>query len=164
MLILSFIIFVGSIVAMSWMVFRLFPELSQVTIVHHKHFSFLGIENVHILEYKKPAEVLRKNFFIFLEKTLRRMRSFILKMDNINSRALEFIQQKHHALQSSEAIHSHAIPTHIEPPKKETLSEPFHSENSIEVRNIKRPVRAIHREIHAYKRKGLIDIQPPKVE
>lgn len=111
MLILSFIIFFGSIVAMGWMVFRLFPKLAQITVVHHKHFSFLGIENVHILEYRAPAEILRKNFFIFLEKMLRRIRSFILKMDTVNSRALEFIQHKRQTIQSSESVESHDAET-----------------------------------------------------
>ena len=103
MLIISFIIFLFSILGIFWMVYRMFPELAHVSIVQHKKFSFFGIEEIHILQYKHPSEVLKKNIYVFFEKTLRRIRFVILKLDNILSKNIEKVQQKNQALDVSEA-------------------------------------------------------------
>ena len=100
MLLLSFILFIGSFAFLIWMVVRVFPELSHVTVIRHKQFSFLGIEDVHIIEYKLHKHVLKKDFFIFLEKMLRRFRSIVLKLDNLLSSGIEDVQQKAQSIDS----------------------------------------------------------------
>lgn len=85
------------------MIIRIFPELSQVTVAHHRKFSFLGIEDVHILEYKAPADLAKKKAFLFLEKGLRRVRALVLKLDNFLTQHIESVQQKNQALNAPKA-------------------------------------------------------------
>ena len=93
-LLLSFIAFLASFVGMAMMIYRAFPRLVDITVVEHRKFALFGIENVHILEYKEPTAVFRKKLFISLEKILRRVRGWVLKLDTALSRSIEFVQQK----------------------------------------------------------------------
>lgn len=94
MLIATFTIFLLGLCGMLWMIARAFPRIATIAVVQHRRFSFLGIENVHILEYKSPKEVFKRRFFVSLEKFFRRLHTFLLKFDNTVSRGIEWTQQK----------------------------------------------------------------------
>ena len=110
MLLFSLIIFIASIVGMGILIIRAFPRLIHVAVVQHKKFSLFGIENIHILEYKAPSEVLRKKILIFFEKILRRTRGLILKIDTILSNAIEVVQQKNQTSTLSGVREEHPLP------------------------------------------------------
>ena len=96
------------------MVLRAYPRIATITVIHHRRFSFLGIENVHILEYKSPAEIFKKRFFVSLEKFFRRVRAFLLKLDTATTRGIEWTQVKRESappvISMQENIEHHSIP------------------------------------------------------
>ncbi len=118
----SLIIFIASITGIVILIIRAFPRLIYVTVVQHKKFSLFGIENIHILEYRAPSEVLRKKIFISLEKILRRMRGLVLRLDTILSRAIEAVQQKNQASTLSEVREEYPLPV-IAPDNARTVLE-----------------------------------------
>lgn len=92
------------------MIYRAFPRLAEVVVVQHKQFALFGIENVHMLEYKEPTEIARKKLFISLEKFLRRIRGWILKLDIVLSKLIEIVQQKNQKPATNKITEEPALP------------------------------------------------------
>ena len=94
MLIFTFILFLFGTSGLVCMILRAFPRIATIAVAQHKRFSFLGVENVHILEYKYPSDIFKNRFFLLIEKNFRRIRAFLLKFDNAISHGIEWAQ--HH--------------------------------------------------------------------